>query len=214
MVIGIIDYGMGNNGSIRNMLRKAGAEEVVLATTAADILSASALILPGVGHFGRAMEELHTRDLVQPLCAAVQEKNTPLLGICLGMQLLLEGSAEGDSEGLGWLRGRCHRIPAATVESPTLKVPHMGWNQVRITQPHPLFADTLPEHRYYFVHSYHAVCADAAEQLATTPYGIDLTAAIGRAQLLGVQFHPEKSHRYGLTLFQRWLSLVTPQVTR
>ncbi|HLL25230.1 MAG TPA: imidazole glycerol phosphate synthase subunit HisH [Kofleriaceae bacterium] len=200
MAIVVVDYDMGNVGSIVNMLKKIG-HAAELSSVPDVIRKADRLILPGVGSFDAGMDNIRKRGLVEVLHEKVVVDKTPVLGICLGMQLLGEGSHEGTSRGLGW-------IPAESVKlsSESLRVPHMGWNELNVTQPHWLFEGEPADMRFYFVHSYHVVCKDPQHQLATARYGIDLSAAIARDHILGVQFHPEKSHRFGMQLLKNFAS--------
>ena len=198
MAIVVVDYDMGNVGSIVNMMKKIGHAAEISADPAV-IAKADRLIIPGVGSFDAGMENIRARGLVEVLNDKVIAGKTPVLGICLGMQLLGESSAEGTAKGLGW-------IPSQSVKfsSEKLRVPHMGWNELAST--HWLFEGEPADMRFYFVHSYHVVCADPAHALATASYGIDFTAAIGRDHILGVQFHPEKSHRFGMQLLRNFAS--------
>lgn len=200
-MIVIIDYGMGNVGSIRNMLKKAGAQSIV--SSDADAISrADAIILPGVGAFDTGMRRLAELDLISVLNRRVIERRTPILGICLGMQLLTNRSEEGSLPGLGWINGETIRFFRDEVE-PELRVPHMGWNYVQPAKDHFLF-EGLEKPRFYFVHSYHVQC-ERTTVLATCNYGRDFTAAVHRGNIMGTQFHPEKSHRFGLTLLRSFL---------
>jgi len=203
MAIVVVDYDMGNVGSIVNMLKKIGHA----ATLSADpdvIRAADKLILPGVGSFDAGMENIRKRGLVDVLNDKVVAQRTPVLGICLGMQLLGERSQEGDAAGLGW-------IPSESVKlaSDTLRVPHMGWNEIAPTS-HWLFEGEPADMRFYFVHSYHVVCKDPQHRIATATYGIELTAAVARDHIVGVQFHPEKSHRFGMQLLRNFASRSAP----
>jgi len=202
-MIGIVDCGMGNLGSIVNMLDRLGAPAVM--TDDVGVLGGcDRLILPGVGAFDRGMAELHERGLVEPLTRRVLDDGVPVLGICLGMQLLARGSEEGERAGLGWIEGGVVRLAAGN----GLKVPHMGWNSVQPTRASLLF-DEGQDPRFYFVHSYHLVCDDPHDVIATTTYGIDIVAAVERGSVAGVQFHPEKSHRFGLELLGRFAGVDT-----
>jgi imidazole glycerol-phosphate synthase subunit HisH len=195
----IVDYGMGNVGSLQNMFAKLGAR-AELSREATTIASAERVLLPGVGAFDEAMATLRRLDLVTPLVdrAAAGRR---LLGICLGMQLLLDGSDEGVLPGLGLVPGHCARLDREEAsDGPRLKVPHMGWNEVstvRAEQPLPSLAD---EGRYYFVHSFHAVPDDPDHVLGTTVYGVTFASAVHAGSVTGLQFHPEKSHRHGMRL--------------
>ncbi len=202
-MITIIDYGMGNLGSIKNMLWRLGFESKI-SSNPEDVLAAPKLILPGVGAFHQAMQNLHERGLVEPVkqaCAA----GTPLLGICLGMQLLTQGSEEGEPiEGLGLIPGRTRAFHI----DEGLKVPHMGWNFVRVEQSTPLTEDLPTPSRFYFVHSYVVECERAENVLLTCAYGETFHAGICSGNVMGTQFHPEKSHRFGMKLLQNFAEKV------
>ena len=201
-MIVIIDYGMSNLGSMANMLRKVGAA----ATVSADpgiVERAEKLILPGVGAFDNGMRQLGERGLV-PLLRERAAAGTPVLGVCLGMQLLACRSEEGQLPGLGLIDARSVRFRPSGGPVP-LKVPHMGWNAVHPERDHALFAEMPEEMRFYFVHSYHVVCADAAAPLARATYGGEFTAAVARDNVMGVQFHPEKSHKFGMCLLRNFV---------
>jgi imidazole glycerol-phosphate synthase subunit HisH len=199
-VIVIVDYGMGNLGSMLNMLKKAGVRAVI-SSDPADVSAASRLILPGVGAFDAGMRNLRERGLVPALTRRVIEEGTPILGVCLGLQLFTEGSEEGGEPGLGWLEARTVRFRREDL-GPELRVPHMGWNQVRPTRSHPLLQTLPSDARFYFVHSYHLECAAPGDVLATTRHGYDFASIVARGNLMGTQFHPEKSHRYGMALLK------------
>jgi imidazole glycerol-phosphate synthase subunit HisH len=201
-MIVIVDYGVGNVGSVANMLRKAGAR-VCISASAGEIRAANKLVLPGVGHFDSGMSKLHETGLVPALSEQVLERRKPVLGICLGMQMMTRGSEEGSMPGLGWIDASTHRFPLL----PQLRVPHMGWNTVRPAQCAPLFAHGGEAERFYFVHSYFVRTADPAHVAATCDYGLDFAAAFQADNILGVQFHPEKSHLFGLELFKRFIDL-------
>jgi glutamine amidotransferase len=193
---------MGNVGSMANMLRKIGAEALITADP--DIIaSADKLILPGVGAFDNGMRELHARGLVPVIEREAVLKGKPLLGVCLGMQLLTEGSEEGRCEGLGWVKGRTVRfLPEG--DSGHRKVPHMGWNFAEPVRQDPLFAGMESEARFYFVHAFHVTC-DEQSVLARTGYGGPFISAVRAGNIAGVQFHPEKSHRYGMQLLKNFV---------
>ena len=201
----IVDYGVGNVGSIVNMLRRVGAN-AVLGSDPDSILRAPKLILPGVGAFDAGIQTLQGRGLVPALNEAVLTRKTPTLGLCLGMQLMGEGSEEGSLPGLGWIPFRCARFQSSESGQP-LRVPHMGWASITPRRPHALTAGLPPDHRFYFVHSYHAVCEDDSNVLAVARYGIEFPCAVGRDNILGVQFHPEKSHRFGMALLASFVQL-------
>lgn len=204
-MIAIIDYGMGNVGSIVNMLKKIGAKAQLTADHKA-IGMADKLILPGVGSFDNGMRNLHERNLIPLLNARVLVHSIPILGLCLGMQLFTNSSEEGRLPGLGWIDARTVRFQAHA--DTRLKIPHMGWNTIHISQSHPLFTDLDAETRFYFVHAYHVECADTRTVLAQTHYGYDFTSVISRGNILGAQFHPEKSHRFGMKLLKNFVELI------
>jgi glutamine amidotransferase len=210
-VITIIDYGMGNVGSILNMLKRIGAAAQI-SSKVEDIVSADKLVLPGVGSFDTGMSNLVISGLRDVLDEKVLGERTPVLGVCLGMQLLSRRSEEGQLPGLGWIEGETVRFrfdPKTT----GLKVPHMGWNTVKPSPASPLFASFIEPPRFYFVHSYHVVCANPADVAAKVYYGEEVTAAISRGHVMGVQFHPEKSHTYGMRLFKSFADLPVPGTT-
>ena len=203
-MIVVVDYGAGNIGSVLNMIKKVGGNATAYSQPDA-LRSAKKILLPGVGSFDNAMHKLEQLELVQPLrdCAA---SGVPLFGICLGMQLLSDGSEEGNLPGLGLIPGRVRRFRFDTEQS-SLKVPHMGWNQVKVSKIHPLADGLESGGRFYFVHSYHYECEDPADELFKTHYGYDFTAGVQRGNVIGVQFHPEKSHRFGMQLFKNFIGL-------
>jgi glutamine amidotransferase len=207
-MIALIDYGMGNIGSIFNMLRKIGAE-VKITWESEVIHRASKLILPGVGAFDNGMKKLSDLGLIPVLEQEVLHRGKPIIGICLGMQLFSNSSEEGSLPGLGW-------IDADTVKfrfdesMKNLKVPHMGWNTVAAKKESSLLPPGESELRFYFVHSYHLVCHDESDVLTTTHHGIEFASSIRRDNIIGVQFHPEKSHRFGLDFFTRFVELPSP----
>jgi len=202
-VITIVDYGVGNLGSILNMLKKVGAK--ARASSDPDVLrQAEKLILPGVGAFDAGMNKLNETGLVPVLNEIVLEKKVPVIGLCLGMQLMTKRSEEGTEAGLGWIDAETVRFKFES-ENAHLKVPHMGWNTLDIRRQHPLVSDLGPESRFYFVHSYHIVCADETDVVANTDYGYPLAAVINRGNIMGAQFHPEKSHKFGVKILQNFI---------
>lgn len=198
-MIVVLDYGMGNLGSIANMLRKLRVEHSITSEPGS-LEAAEAIILPGVGAFDRGMAELRARGLRDPLEEAVLANRIPTLGLCLGMQLLTRGSEEGEEPGLAFLQADVRRLDRADV--PAGRIPHMGWNQVVVRRPGLLPDDDAQ--RYYFVHSFVVSCDDDGDVLATTNYGRPFVSAVQRGNIAGVQFHPEKSHRFGLELLRRF----------
>ncbi len=202
-MIVIVDYGMGNLGSIANMLKKVGAAAKISGDPA-EISAAEKLILPGVGAFDHGMKNLSARGLVPLLNKRVREEKCPVLGICLGMQLLTRRSEEGTLPGLGWIAGETRRFQFADGLG-RLKIPHMGWNEAKPVSGALLFGGYAECPRFYFVHSYHVCCDDPADILATTSYGYEFVSAVRHDNILGTQFHPEKSHRFGLNLLKNFV---------
>lgn len=203
-MITIVNYGMGNLGSVQNMFKRIGVPSEISGDPAI-IAKSTRLLLPGVGAFDAAMQKIADSGLLTVLNKKVLEDKVPTLGICLGMQLLTNSSEEGILQGLGW-------IPAKTVKfkfapDSKLKVPHMGWNYVFSKKDSPL-TDNLPEEpRFYFVHSYFVQCDNEEDVLTTTPYGSDFHSIIQKDNVYGAQFHPEKSHKYGMKLLANFAKL-------
>ena len=202
----VVDYGVGNLASVANMGRKAGGAFVVSSDPAV-VSVASKLVLPGVGAFGTGMSNLTERGLVAALNHAVVERQVPVLGLCLGMHLFTRGSEEGGGPGLGWLAADCVRFRCDR-DGSGLKVPHMGWNQVEPAKADPLIAQLPDSPKFYFVHSYHVVCDHPSDVLLWAAHGVRFAAAVRRGNIWGVQFHPEKSHRFGLALMRSFVDLV------
>ena len=199
MTLALIDYGAGNLQSVKNALKAAGATDVVVTGNPADVMHAERIVLPGVGAFAHCMGSLSAIDgMVAALEARVLKQSVPFLGICVGMQLLADAGVEhGTTTGLGWIGGTVRAI----APSADIKIPHMGWNDVVLDDAHPV----LETGEAYFLHGYHFEASDAAAVLATTSHGSTLTAAVGRNNILGVQFHPEKSQHYGINFLKRFL---------
>lgn len=204
-MIVVIDLRIGNVGSILNMLKKVGAKAITSASPD-DLASADKLIFPGIGAFDDAMNNLDASGLRPVLEQTVLDQETPILGICLGMQLFTQGSEEGHRAGLGWIAGyaRRFRFEGGLAD---LKVPHMGWNEVQPRHRGSLFRDMDAEAAYYFAHTFHVVCDDNTDVLGSTRYGIEFVSAVQRRNIYGTQFHPEKSHRHGLRLLQSFAEL-------
>jgi imidazole glycerol-phosphate synthase subunit HisH len=213
-MIVIVDYGMGNLGSILNMLKKIGAPAKI-SSDRAEIAAGDKLILPGVGAFDTAMRNLHESGLKDVLDEQVLAKKVPTLGVCLGMQLLTDGSEEGNLPGLGWITGttKKFRFEAGGPDA-SLKVPHMGWNT--IVPAHtgdarsPLVSgldDPTQRTRFYFVHSYHVTVQDPADAAASTHHGHDFVSMVHKAHIMGTQFHPEKSHKFGMRLYRNFAEM-------
>ena len=202
-MIVIVDYGMGNVGSIANMLKKIGAQATLSADTY-QIASADKLILPGVGAFDSCMQGLQARNLIPVLNECVLQRRIPILGICLGMQLFTRTSEEGKLPGLGWVNANTVRFRPQ--EQQLVRVPHMGWNSIQIQKSGALFPSFEEDSRFYFVHSYHVVCDSQEDVTALTRYGADFVSSFEHDNILGVQFHPEKSHRAGLQLLSNFVA--------
>lgn len=208
MPVAIIDYGSGNLRSVAKAFERAAPDPSSVTVTRSPEIVAQAthIVLPGVGAFADCMNGLRALPGMLPaLRQEVLERGKRFLGICVGMQMLFEkGHEHGVHEGLGWLKGEVRQLDSA---SHTLKIPHMGWNDLSIPRPHPLLRGLEPGAHAYFVHSYHALCADPADVLATTAYGQSIAAVVGQGNILGTQFHPEKSQETGLRLLKNFLSL-------
>ena len=199
-MITIIDYGIGNLNSVANMIRYIGGS-CCISRDPEEIKKADKLILPGVGAFDCGMEALKASGIAEALTVAVREREKPILGICLGMQLMTKRSEEGKLPGLGWLDAEVIRFQFS--EPIQLKIPHMGWNTLAIQRQNPLIWNEERQ-RYYFVHSFHVVCEKESDVLATCEYGYDFVAAFAHGNIFATQFHPEKSHRFGMALMRRF----------
>ncbi len=205
-LVAIVDYGSGNLRSAQKALaRVAGAETVVITSDPAVIAHAERIVLPGVGAFGDCMAGLRAiPGMIGALRLAVLERGVPFLGICVGMQLLAGVGREfGDHAGLDWISGEVARL---TPSDPALKIPHMGWNELRVARPHPVLAGIAPGANVYFVHSYAMRPSDPSHVLATADYGGAFAAMVGRDNILGMQFHPEKSQAVGLAFLANFLA--------
>lgn len=196
-----IDYKTCNLGSIANMLRRVGSD-VRIASVPSDLDGATKLILPGIGAFDTCARNLRAAGFEEPLRRLILEGGMPVLGICVGAQLLTRSSEEGHEPGLGWIEATTRRFPRGD-----LKVPHMGWNEVQAVQDHPLMEgyDSIP--RFYFVHSYYMKPDRDENILSYTLYGEKFASAIVKDNIMGVQFHPEKSHRFGLQLMRNFVQI-------
>lgn len=199
-MIAVVDYGLGNLGSILNMLRVIG-QRVEIVSAPMELAKADKLILPGVGAFDAGMIRLQESGLAELLVQLVTEDHKPLLGICLGMQMLGRSSEEGQLPGLNLIPFECKRF--SFIEA-SLKIPHMGWDIVNVARESPLVAGLSDGERYYFVHSYHAVCDSPENVLMTCDYGYEFAAAVMSDNVYGVQFHPEKSHDFGMKLLKNF----------
>ncbi len=200
-MITIIDYKMGNPASIRNMLKKLG-HPAIITNDPGEIIKATKLILPGVGAFDAGMTNLAQLGLVEPLGEAVLNRGTTILGICLGMHLMTRRSDEGGQAGLGWVAADTVKFDMTS--HPNLRVPHMGWNLVTAPRPSALTPNLQEETRFYFVHSYYVHCDTAQDVTLECTHGKRFDAAFSVGNIHGVQFHPEKSHRFGMALLQNF----------
>ncbi|RCK26743.1 imidazole glycerol phosphate synthase [Thalassospira profundimaris] len=198
-MIVIVDYGVGNLNSVRNMLLHVGAKAKV-SSEPADIEGAQKLILPGVGHFDHGMRKLRSSGLIDPLECAVLKHKVPILGICLGAQILGRKSEEGTELGLGWLNMECRKFP----DTMGLPVPHMSWNSLVHRRKSRFFSLELQDSRYYFVHSYFMHCDSEDDVVSDCDYGVRFSAVVGRDNITGMQFHPEKSLKYGMAVMKNF----------
>ncbi len=200
----IIDYGMGNLHSIKKKLDRLNVHAQV-SSDELTILKADKLILPGVGHFSKAMKNISELGILDAINYAVMDKQKPILGICLGMQLMTNKSEEGNANGFGWFDADVVKFE----RDPNLKfkIPHIGWNQLTLKKESSLFSDIHTDSEFYFVHSYHVKLHDANDALSETEYGISFTSAIQKNNIFGVQFHPEKSHDAGEQLIKNFVDI-------
>lgn len=200
--IAIPNLGIGNFASVIRMVEKVGGS-ARLVDEPSEIAAADKIVLAGVGAFDKGMSSLNSRGWADALREAVVHRRKPILGICLGMQLMCEESEEGTATGLGWISAKVKRFVPPV---PAVKVPHMGWNTVTVTRPGGLISAD-GEQRFYFVHSYFVECGDRADVVATARHGQTFDAAFSRANIHGVQFHPEKSHRFGMSVMRSFIAL-------
>lgn len=200
----IIDYEVGNLTSIKKMLKKVGCPEAHISGRVEDILKATKLILPGVGHFDYGMKQLKSSGLLEAIKQRVLEDKVPILGICLGAQLLTNGSEEGKEPGLGWIDAQTVRFDSNKLPK-TLKIPNMGWTDVTYKTNVPLFDNMPIDSRFYFVHTFHMVCNQPEDIAVTATYGYEFTAGIIKDNIMGMQFHPEKSHKYGMQFLRNFI---------
>lgn len=206
-MITIVDYGLGNIQAFVNVYRRLDIP-VRVARAASDLEAATRIILPGVGAFDHAMELLQRSGMRESLDAIAGQGQTPVLGICVGMQILAASSEEGKLRGLGWIPGAVRKLDAGAGGSgQSIRLPHMGWNDVVPREPGGLFAGLEQAARFYFLHSFYFACADAANVLAETDYGARFASAVSGGNIYGVQFHPEKSHHFGVRLLQNFAEL-------
>lgn len=201
-MIVIVDYGMGNLRSIWTKLQRFDIDAKISADVN-DIKAADQLILPGVGHFAAAMDNLAHRGLIPVLNEKVVDQKTPILGICLGHQLFSKWSEEGNVAGLGWVDAQTVKF-SFNGNGEGLKIPHMGWNTIAIKKPTPILDGIEDGSRYYFVHSYYVRCNDEKDVVAKTAYGLDFVSILQHDNIYGIQFHPEKSHNRGINILKNF----------
>jgi len=204
-MITIIDYGVGNINAFVNVYKRVNVP-VKIAKTAADLEGAQKLILPGVGHFDYAMSELIKSGMREKLDELVMIQKAPIIGICVGMQMMGFSSDEGKQDGLKWIDATIKKFDETKIQQVT-RLPHMGWNDVHPLVQNPLFAGLEKEALFYFLHSYYFECNNTADILATSEYGGEFTCAVHHKNVYGIQFHPEKSHHYGETLLHNFAKL-------
>jgi imidazole glycerol-phosphate synthase subunit HisH len=204
-MITVMDYGLGNIRAFMNVYERLNVP-CRTASSADELTDAVKIILPGVGSFDRAMDRLEASGMRGVLEQKVLQEKVPVIGICVGMQILADSSEEGTRPGLGWIPGAVRRFDAARIPYAT-KLPHMGWNTVRTGRPDPLMDSFNGSSRFYFLHSYYFECADASHMLSQTDYGLTYASAVQRGNIYGIQFHPEKSHSAGVTLLHNFARL-------
>ena len=203
-LIGLINYGVGNLGSIHRMIEKVGGQSVSMADVS-ELAHVKKIILPGVGHYFEGVRALRSSAFWDPILEFSDSENNSILGICLGMQLLCKHSEEGDIEGLGLVDANVKKFNFPN--KPSLKVPHMGWNTLRSSRENPLLPTDEEERRFYFVHSYKVMPNNPDISIGQCDYGGEFCAAFQKDNIFGVQFHPEKSHRFGMALMKRFVEL-------
>lgn len=204
-MIAIIDYGAGNLRSIINKIERIGSKAI--ATSKPEVINkAEKIILPGIGYFAAGMENLKQKGLIKVLNQKVLKDKTPILGICLGVQFFTDFSEEGNAKGLGWIKAKT--VKFSMEKHPELKIPHMGWNTLNLKKKSKLFEDVEEDARFYFVHTYHLVCEDKTDILASTNYGYEFTSVIEKGNIYGTQFHPEKSHHNGIQIIRNFMEKI------
>ena len=204
-MIKIIDYGLGNIGAFANVYERLNIP-VSVAKTAEDLKDATKIILPGVGAFDYAMSTLNNSAVRETLDKLVLDNKVPVLGICVGMQILAKSSDEGVLSGLGWIDGMVKKFDVSMLNSKT-QLPHMGWNTIHPNNANPLLVNFNNDSRFYFLHSYYFQCNNESDSIATTEYGLQFTSAVNNMNIYGVQFHPEKSHQWGIQLLKNFAEL-------
>ena len=206
-MIGIINYGVGNVGSIINMLSYLGVDAQMVSDPI-ELVNYDKYILPGVGAFDTGMKQLMLKGFVGPLENEILKNKKPILGICLGMQMLARRSEEGVVAGLGWIEADVVKFrPDGSSPHVSLKIPHMGWSELKLHHKATLHRNGDIDQKFYFVHSYHMVCDHHLDIAATAEHGITCTASVEKDNIFGVQFHPEKSHRFGMQLFRNFANI-------
>lgn len=200
----VVDYGMGNLHSVIKALKRIGVNAII-SSNPEELENADKIILPGVGHFKKAIENLKDEGFIEILNKKVLEDKTPILGICLGMQLFSKFSEEGDVEGLGWIDAETKKLK---INETNLKIPHMGWNSVEIKKESKLLNGIENDELFYFVHSYNVVCSNSKDILTKTKYGAEFNSAVEKENIFGTQFHPEKSHKAGLKILKNFIENV------
>ncbi len=204
-MIAIIDYGVGNINAFVNIYKKLGSK-VKIARKPEDLSGAEKLILPGVGHFHYAMQRFSDSGMRETSEDLVLNQKVPVLGICVGMQMLANRSDEGGLPGLGWIPASVKKIDSSTLEHST-RLPHMGWNDIHVPTLNPLMINLENAARFYFLHSYYFECNNPSDSIATVEYGAEFTCAVNHSNIYGVQFHPEKSHHFGIQLLKNFYDL-------
>lgn len=204
-MIGIIDYGLGNIKAIAHIFKELNVP-YCLAKSVEDLKKADKLLLPGVGAFDHAMNQLAASGMRDYLDQLVLEEKKPILGICVGMQMMAKSSQEGNQKGLGWIDGEVCKFDINKIQQ-TTRLPHMGWNDVKVVSANSLFDDLEQDSRFYFLHSFYFKCNNDYNCLAKSEYGIDFACAVNQDNIYGVQFHPEKSHHFGIQLLKNFSSL-------
>lgn len=204
-MITIVDYGSGNINAIKNIYERLNIS-FEFATTKEQIIKADHILLPGVGAFDETISTLEDKGFTEVLNKKVQKDKVPILGICVGMQMLADCSEEGTRNGLGWIHGKVKKFEKILIPDKP-KIPHLGWNSIQITRDCPLFKDIDPEVGFYFVHSYYYECDDFANVICETVYGQSFHSAVNSENIYGVQFHPEKSHDNGIQFLRNFANL-------
>lgn len=204
-MIGLIDYGVGNIRAFANIYKQLDIEHKICKNVA-DLAGCDKVVLPGVGAFDHAMEKLYESGMKEQLDEMVLNQGVPVVGICVGMQMLAKRSDEGTSAGLGWIDGEVKKFDVSTIPYKT-HLPHMGWNDIEVVKSSPIMKDLEQDAKFYFLHSYYFHCNHQENAIAKTEYGIHFTCAVNNKNIFGVQFHPEKSHKFGITLLKNFAEL-------